>query len=273
MDRLFMSWKWSILLNINGVNISQQNAFKTYYISSFMGFAIPFGIGPDLIRIFKLKNMKIDSAISAASIIVERILGIVATLIMLLIGLFVFLIIIPKSNLHETILYSIIFLISGLAFSLLFIFNDSISKRVLRFFKLERISQKFKVDKYYDALSVYRKHKITLVYFTFLSVLEQFFPIFATFFAALALKIHLDLITCVAFVPVTVFAERFPLSFFGIGFREGSYIILLSLFHIDYTSAILLSMFIFILEILFLLPAGLWSLFDTRSSLVENVQG
>jgi hypothetical protein len=105
-----------------------------------------------------------------------------------------------------------------------------------------------------------------------LSLVEQCFAISATFFAALALKIPLNLISCIAFVPLTVVAERLPLSFFGIGFREGSYILLLSLFKIDYTSAMLLSMLIFILEILFLLPAGLWSLFDTKSSFVENMQ-
>jgi uncharacterized protein (TIRG00374 family) len=270
-DRLFMSWKWTLLLNVVNIRLNQFMAFKIYYVSSFMGYAIPFGVGPDVIRFLKLKIKGLNGPKVLASIVIERILGIVATSLMVLMGLIIFYKIYTKSQLDETLLNVLIVLVLGLIFTLVVIFSDYARNNLFALFKIEKIYGWLNAQKYYNAFSVYKLHKTSLLYFIFLSFLEQYFSIFATYLSAKALNIPLDLIICMAFVPITTLVSRLPLSFFGIGFREGSYILLLRLFNIDYTSAMLISILIFSLEIIFLMPAGLWSIFDKPPSVKKQV--
>lgn len=263
LDRFFMSWKWTVLLKSMALRISQISAFKIYYISSFLGVAIPFGVGPDVIRFFKAKKYELRGEAVMTSIIMERLLGLVSTIFMVLLGFSILLITVTGTTTkNELLLWLAIFamILSGIS---ILIFNDRVWTNIFGLEFVEKILLKLGCQEYYKTLSKFRKRKTTMVYFTFLSFMEQFFSILAVYFAGKALSIPIGLIGCLAFVPLTILAQRLPFTFMGLGLREGTYVLLLGLLNIDYTSAMLFSLLIFVMEILFLMPAGLWSLFDT----------
>lgn len=52
----------------------------------------------------------------------------------------------------------------------------------------------------------------------------------------------------------------------GLGVRESSYILLLQLMNVPYTEAFLLSIFMFMTDIVSLVPAALWSFVDSIKS-------
>jgi uncharacterized membrane protein YbhN (UPF0104 family) len=107
-----------------------------------------------------------------------------------------------------------------------------------------------------------RKAKGTLLFFTVISFLEQFLPVTVVYFIAKAVQIPLSLAGCVAFVPISIFLQRLPLSFMGLGVREGSYVLFLYFLGIDAGMAVGLGMLVFAIETLSLLPAAIWLLID-----------
>lgn len=262
-DRVFMAWKWNRLLRVFAVSISEWAAFKLYYQACFLGFAVPFGIGPDIVRFFQLSQSGLKGAQVMASIILERLLGLLATLIVLLLGLAILFRILPSSEVTGQLMGVVIALLIFTCLLFVLLLSDTIWNRLSRWASLPRLSEKIRLGEYYEAFVLYRRFKSTTLNFTLLSCFEQFFAILTTYFAAKALGIPLGLLTCIAFVPVTVLAERLPVSFLGIGFREGSYVLVLSLLGIDYTSAMMLGLTCFFMDIVVAIPAGLWYLTDS----------
>lgn len=260
VDRMLMAWKWGFLLKIAAMRIPFFPAFRMYYLSCFWGFLFPFGVGPDIIRFFKIREEGYQSENATATIITERVLGLVATLLMVLVSLAVLvsLVLGPEVGARFRSIFAGIVLV--LAGTLLFIFYDPLRKRIFRVLRINQLLAKIRLDKYFAAFAIYRFHKLTLVAFIFWSFIEQLVPVFAAYFAAKALGIPLTLLQCLAFAPVSIFFERLPISFMGLGVREGTYVLFLQLMGVDYTNAFLLSIFMFITDILSLLPAGLWSL-------------
>ncbi|MFQ5559497.1 MAG: lysylphosphatidylglycerol synthase transmembrane domain-containing protein [Nitrospinota bacterium] len=265
LDRAFMSWKWTILLKGMGEEVTQFFAFKVYYLSSFLGMIIPFGVGPDIIRFFKVKKAGVKSDAAITSIIMERVLGLFATLGIVVIGLIIFLMIVNTRKEKDELLVLLIPFFVAIVLGGGFLLNDKIWHNTMGLSVVENLFLRLGGRQYYESFLSFREEKQIIIWFTLLSFIEQFFAIFAVYLGAKALSIPIGFVNCVAFVPLTILAERLPLTFMGIGLREGSYIFLLGFLDIDYTSAMLFSMLIFILEIFFLLPAGVWVLFDDRN--------
>ena len=262
-DRAFMAWKWNFLLNILSIRFRFIDAFKVYYISNFLGFSIPFGVGPDLIRFWKIKEYGLAGEDAMSSIVVERFLGLVATGLMVLLSISLFLLYVTDAHLKLRFVFILSTLASGLGVILFLVFHDRLRDRMLHISRLERLFDRIKLGNYYRAFSRYKYHKLTLVQFTVLSFFEQLMPVLAVFYAAKALGISLTFYQTLAFVPLSILVERLPISYLGIGVREGSYVLLLRFMGVAPTNAFLLSIFMFILDILSMLPAAVWSVVDS----------
>lgn len=266
IDRMLMAWKWGFLLKIAKMRIGLSSAFKMYYLSCFWGFLFPFGVGPDIIRFFNIKREGYPSENAMATIITERALGLVATMLMVMVSLILLIVMVAGDQLQSR--FGLIF--GGLGLFLLltfiFIFHDPARKAIFRATQINRVFAKIRLEKYFQAFAIYRHHKGTLVKFIFWSFVEQLVPVFAAYFAAKALGISLPLLSCLAFAPVSIFFERLPISFMGLGVRESSYILLLQLMNVPYTEAFLLSIFMFMTDIVSLVPAALWSFVDSIKS-------
>src|SRR5690606_10154597 len=77
--------------------LSRLAAIRVYYESSFVGFAMPLGgLGPDIVRFMRLRGREIPSHITLVSILVERYVGLIATLMMVVVGFTVLAAIAPQ---------------------------------------------------------------------------------------------------------------------------------------------------------------------------------
>lgn len=266
LDRMLMAWKWGFLLKIAKMRIRFFTAFKMYYLSCFWGFLFPFGVGPDIIRFFNIKQEGHASENAMATIITERVLGLAATMLMVMVSLSLLILQLAREELQVkfVFLFNIVALILLAGF--VFIFHDRFRKKIFRATQVNRLFAKIKLEKYFAAFAIYRHHKGTLVKFIFWSFIEQLVPVLAAWFGAKALGIPLSLLQCLAFAPVSIFFERLPISFMGLGVRESSYILLLQLMNVPYTEAFLLSIFMFMTDIISLIPAAIWSFFNSIGS-------
>jgi len=82
-NRFLMAWKWTLLLQPFNVRFGTFRATVIYCASQLWGLFLPATVGADALRIASLAREKINVEISSASIIVERLLGMLASLAIL----------------------------------------------------------------------------------------------------------------------------------------------------------------------------------------------
>jgi glycosyltransferase 2 family protein len=265
LDRLVMSWKWTFLLRPLSSCPSQLTAFRIYYTSSFLGYLIPLGIGPDVVRFFKMKKEGYQGGKIIVSIVVERLLGIIANILILVFSIVLLLWLAFRIDFVRDVAF-VTAMVAALSFLVVFLL---FSEKSWTFISRLKFAGGWKEKAGYVAfeagLAQLRNNKVALVLFTAISFVEQFFPIAVVYFVAKAVNLPLSLAACIAFVPLSIFLQRLPLSFMGLGVREGSYVLFLHFLGIDAGKAVGLGLLVFAIEILALLPAAVWLLVEQFS--------
>jgi glycosyltransferase 2 family protein len=87
LDRSIMILRWLRLLRASDVNVRTSQAVSIFLVSSFVGSFLPAGVGGDMARAYGLSRATSASSEALASVAVDRVLGILALLVMGLIGL------------------------------------------------------------------------------------------------------------------------------------------------------------------------------------------
>jgi len=87
LDRFSMSFKWNILLRSRGFWLSHWDAFRLYLASGFVGYAIPATVGGDIFRAARLAISGQSASGVSATIVLERVLGLLAILTLSCVGL------------------------------------------------------------------------------------------------------------------------------------------------------------------------------------------
>jgi len=87
VDRFLMALKWRLLIKPQGLSVSVSDAITTTYMGNFGGQFLPGGIGTDVVRIYLLRKLNLPTISVAASILLERVLGLYAHIIVALIAL------------------------------------------------------------------------------------------------------------------------------------------------------------------------------------------
>jgi len=245
-DRLLMALKWHQLLRVLDSRLSRWDAIRIYYESTFVGFALPLGgLGPDIVRFVRLRSRGLDPHVTLASMVMERINGVVATLLLIVIGLVVLAQLAPQPPLRKFALLAamvagVVAILSGVL-----IFHPAFARRLHRF------------AKYTEAARAYSARRPTLAINLGLSMIEQTAAVFTLWVVSHALGASLPLLVCFAVAPVAVVIQRLPLTYAGLGLREGSAAALLVALGYDYSAALVMFMTLFVLFFVSLLPGAL----------------
>ncbi|MEZ5294570.1 MAG: lysylphosphatidylglycerol synthase transmembrane domain-containing protein, partial [Vicinamibacterales bacterium] len=78
IDRLVMILRWVLLLRAAGVGVSARDAARIFLTSSFVGSFLPAGVGGDAARAWSLAQVTSRLGDALASVLVDRLLGVVA---------------------------------------------------------------------------------------------------------------------------------------------------------------------------------------------------
>ena len=79
LDRVLMSCKWRLLVVCRGLSLGHWQALKAYYLASFAGCFLPSTVGADAMRIAAVRGENRPSEVMAASVVMERTLGFLAS--------------------------------------------------------------------------------------------------------------------------------------------------------------------------------------------------
>lgn len=86
-DRAVMILRWVLLLRASGVVIETGRAASIFLVSSFLGSFLPAGVGGDAARAYGLSREATTGSEALASVVVDRLLGILSLVLMGAIGL------------------------------------------------------------------------------------------------------------------------------------------------------------------------------------------
>jgi hypothetical protein len=114
-----------------------------------------------------------------------------------------------------------------------------------------------KLNEIYDSYRDYQGNLLALGLFLGLSLIENLFPLFWTYFLALAFQIEIPLLYFFILIPIVLVLVRLPISLDGFGIQEGTFVYFLGLVGIMRPEALLLGLASHLLGIISVLPGGL----------------
>lgn len=249
-DRLLMALKWHQLLQVLDRRLGRWDAIRVYYESTLIGFALPLGgIGPDIVRFVRLRNRGIDPHVTLASIVMERLNGVIATLALIAVGLAVLYVLAPQPGLRDFAFVGSLVAGVGTVAAIILVFRSTLSAGVFRM-----PAVRARLARYLDAAQAFSARRRTLAANLGLSLIEQTAPVFTMWVGSHALGTPLPWLVCLAVAPVAVIIQRLPLTYAGLGLREGSAAALLVALGYDYSAALVLFMSLFVMFCISLLP-------------------
>ena len=78
VDRTVMIWRWVLLLRAANISIATSVAARLFLTSSFVGSFLPAGVGGDATRAYGLARLTARSGDALASVVVDRVLGVLS---------------------------------------------------------------------------------------------------------------------------------------------------------------------------------------------------
>ena len=254
-DRMLMALKWHQLLHVLDTRLKRLAAIRVYYESTFVGFAMPLGgLGPDIVRYVRLKRHGIPSHVTLVSILMERYIGLVATLVLVVVGFAALAVIAPEPALARFARITAALGVVGVLGAVLLLI-PAVRRTIGRILaKSRRIEAALR--EHIAAAGTYAARGGVLAVNLALSLLEQTTPIWTYWVGSRALGTPLPLAVCIAVAPVVIVVTRLPISYGGLGLREGSAAALLVALGYDYSESLVLLMLLFVAFFVSLLPGA-----------------
>lgn len=251
-----MAGKWFPLLRVQLPDAKFGRAVRAYFAAGFAGLILPSSMGGDALRSIGLGRGRGSVVEVGASIVLERLLGLIGSGIVTLVVVWVaWQASIPMGVLLPWALASV-----GLSLLLALLPFSARVRQWLRWLLDQFEGKKWVgfVERFGEAYRMYRGYPRTLLVVGFLSLIEQFAPILVFWVGAHALHLGLSFESIFVAVPLTMFIGRLPISVAGIGVIEGGLVYLLGLFGASASQAVSLSVVGRVVEVFTLLPGLVW---------------
>ena len=259
LDRLLMAWKWALLLRVVGVRLPLGLITRFYYQGSLTGIFLPSSIGGDLLRATWVAHASGVKHGVFASLLMEKIVGLLSAVIWAIIGAVVLLCV------HYDDLAWIWLLVGATSLSaviLLFLasLHASVHEFVLsglgRFATLRAVGL---LHRLYQAYAHFSSAKNALAANMVLTLTEHALQMAVFLLVARNLGIEVDAILFFAMTGVQFLVFRIPISPDGWGIGELSAIGLFGLIGVSAEAAFTMMFVNHILTTVACLP-GLWFL-------------
>ncbi len=272
VDRVLMGLKWKLLLRARKINISLFKATKIYYIANFLGIFLPPTVGTDLVRAYCISHKEGKLHDIIASILMERYLGFLGIFVTGLVGCVYIFNFVSSESLDVSIILIFIGVLTLLTIIGFFISLSSNVARVIKNFLGRFRCKKFlnkvvvKTGNLIDSYANYKHHKLILIFSVLLTFLEIFLVILWSYAIAIGLNISISFLYFAAFIPITLFLIRLPISLDGFGINEGSYAYFLAAIGISKGLGFSLGLINHFITILAIIPGGIfWAIYKSKN--------
>ncbi|MCA9969819.1 MAG: flippase-like domain-containing protein [Anaerolineales bacterium] len=242
------AYRWYLLLHALNERPSFSHLTYLYFIGFFANNFIPSGFGGDVVKIVSLRQTYGRGAEALSSVLMDRITGLLGSAIVALAAM------LWNAVSHTTnvelpaALWAAIALISlgmPLAFAAVR-WLDPLTRLAARFPAVHRLPQYDRLHQLTD--TVQRYPLPTLLRSLLISLPFTFSLILVQYSIARALSVDVPLAAFGLFVPIIAIVNAIPLSFNGLGLREGAYLFLFVPIGVSSESAVAMSLAFYFLR-------------------------
>lgn len=213
LDRAVMIWRWLLLLRAADVPVSGADAVRLFLVSSFVGSFLPAGVGGDAARAWGLSQITARLGDALASVVVDRVLGVLALAAMGVVGLAVS----ASGNAPGRVIAAVS--VVGLACIAAF-WGDGLLRYAVPSHRHDGPLTR-RLIRLADAVARYRAHRGTLAAVMALSLGVQLLRIIQAYVLGAGLGMHVPFSYYLLFMPLGLLMLLLPISVSGFGVPQG----------------------------------------------------
>jgi glycosyltransferase 2 family protein len=255
IDRTLMALRWIDLLSAltPGSRPRFPVVVRIFFVSSFVSNFVP-SVAADMYRAYALARHDVHLAESTASVLMDRILGVLS---MVIVGA----IAVPFARdvgLHRGMVLALGLAMAACVAAGMLVFSERAASTVVgltasvRWPRLQRITASL-----VDAVRRYASHRTELTRVLVMSVLVQALRIAQAWCLGCALGITLPLLTYFALMPVILLVMQVPITINGLGTTQGAFKLLFGAMGVPAAPVFTLSVLFLALGIAGSLPGAL----------------
>ena len=251
LDRVLMTYKWIFLLRSQGQQLALFRGLKIYCSAAMWGFLLPTTLGADAIRAFITARSGLHGETIVASIIVERMVGFLASLVLGLMALGLLTWTVDLGERSATIWWGGVLLLLGATIAFAISFNESAFNLLYGKLLKDRADSKIvqRLKSLHETYLSYHLDKRRLTVFFGLTFVEQCFSFVVGWLTALALNVEIGIVFMAAVIPLTLLVSRLPISIDGIGVFEALFVLFMAMAGISAAEAVSISVAARVLQI------------------------
>ncbi|MBT8367484.1 MAG: flippase-like domain-containing protein [Deltaproteobacteria bacterium] len=219
------SLRWQWILRSEGAEIPFKTLFASYMAGMFVNNFVPTSIGGDSVKAYDIYRLTKNISLSIVSVFLERFSGLMALAILSWFGALSLL-----SNSSPTVIGGWIFINFVCIFIIAFIFHEPTARLVLWILTVRQLGSVGKALRpSFENLNSYRNKKALLVKTLFVSFPIQLVTILIYQIIAVSMGVNLHFIFFLFSVPLIILISLLPISFGGLGVREGMTVFMFSM--------------------------------------------
>lgn len=227
----FASERWRHLLKTQKVEQSAWSTFKLTMIGVFFNFAMPGGVGGDVIKAYYFaKDAHGSRVVAITSVLIDRILGLYAMVLMALAVMFYDLNHVLSIPSLRSLFIFIILLFVAFNIALTLIFSSKIHRSGWLHRLFARLPLSAKTTKLYESLYLYGHSMKTLIYAVVISLVAQTCTILLLALAGTASGTLVALKTYFLVAPLGFMAIAIPISPAGVGIGQAAFYFLFNIY-------------------------------------------
>jgi uncharacterized protein (TIRG00374 family) len=234
--------RWSLLIRSLGVRVPFGRLFYLYLAGTFFNTFLPTGIGGDVVKIIDL-TPESGGARAFSTVFADRLTGILgSSLIALIVALF------DPVDVPPALVAVIALVSGGILFASLLLTQQHLIDRVMRHVPgWSRLLGQEKIRRVYEALTSYSIGVIARS--TLISLPFTLTVIASQYALALGLGLQVPVQYFALFIPMTALVQMIPISFNGLGVREGAYQALFGTVGVAGEQAVAMSLMYYVLRV------------------------
>jgi glycosyltransferase 2 family protein len=222
-DRTLMAYRWLVLLRpFSGEDGPRFGAvMRIFFVSSFVGTFLPASVGGDAVRAYALAREGVDAPASVASVVMDRMLGVLSVLVMAVVGLAF-----ARQMARDPVVISalaVTALVCAATAAVVFSRRaDAVVQKVTG--RLPWPAGRAVLLRLLAAIQVYATRHGDLVNVLIGSIGVQLLRIVQAYFLGQALGIAQPLTTYVAFIPLILLVMLLPVTVNGLGTSQLAFV-------------------------------------------------
>lgn len=245
--------KWNMFLRADGIRLPFWGLVANYLTGVFFSLFLPSNIGGDVYRVVTV-GREAGKSKALAAVMMGRLTGF---FVLASIGLAAAIVSIDRIG-DPRVAWGI----GGVLFAIVVAFVLVCSRRLLALGKvivgavgLDKVGRV--AERVQDSILIYRSRPAIVIGALFVSVLQQGMMIFTVYLMSLLVGLEISALYFFAFIPVIEAAAAIPITVFGVGVRDGLYVLLFGTVGVTHPQCLSMSFMYVTVSVIFASSGGL----------------